>query len=235
MGFVASVFQPSTLRLDLLARRRVDHVVVVGGDLLVQALGRMRQQVPVLVQGTALHRHAIPHGGDRGLKPGRAVDNEEFGTAQPTADEIVEHSTPGFGALAAHTLDREQHFLTIRTHADDDQQRDGGRLAVEPYPHHGAVEDQSHDRFFGQRAGIQRCSRTSRTLADRFKTIWLLASALNPEVADLAPYDPAFTAHDEEHGITYMHMLNSFQLRPSTLSAIYIATIPGSARSMKWP
>ena len=27
---------------NLLARRRIDHVAVVGGDLLVQALGRMR-------------------------------------------------------------------------------------------------------------------------------------------------------------------------------------------------
>jgi hypothetical protein len=36
-------------RLDLLARGRVDHVVVVGRDLLVQALGRVRQQVAVLV------------------------------------------------------------------------------------------------------------------------------------------------------------------------------------------
>src|SRR5581483_1605308 len=145
MGFVASVFQPSTLRLDLLARRRVDHVVVVGGDLLMQALGRMRQQVPVLVRGTALHRHAIPHGGDYSLKPWRAVDNEEFGTAQAAPDEIVEQDTPGFGTLATHTLDREQYFLTVRTHADDNQQRYRGRLAVEPHAHHSAVEDQSHD------------------------------------------------------------------------------------------
>ena len=36
---------------DLLARRRVDHVVVIGGDLVMQALGRMRQQVAVLVHG----------------------------------------------------------------------------------------------------------------------------------------------------------------------------------------
>jgi hypothetical protein len=36
-------------RLDFLARRRVENVVVIGGDLLVQALGRVRQQVAVLV------------------------------------------------------------------------------------------------------------------------------------------------------------------------------------------
>jgi hypothetical protein len=40
--------------LDLLARRRIDHVVVVGGDLVVQTLGRMRQKVAVLVDRAAL-------------------------------------------------------------------------------------------------------------------------------------------------------------------------------------
>ena len=54
-------------RFDLLARRRVDHVVVLGGDLLVQALGGVRQQVAMLVHCAALHRHAVPHRGDRGL------------------------------------------------------------------------------------------------------------------------------------------------------------------------
>jgi hypothetical protein len=107
----------------------------------MQALGRVRQQVAVLVDRAALYWHAIPHDGDRSLQPGRAIDDEELGPPQPTADKIVEHGTSGFGALAAHTLDREQHFLTVRTHADDDQQRDGGRLAVEPHAHHGAVED----------------------------------------------------------------------------------------------
>ena len=31
--------------LTLLTRRRVDHVAVVGGDLLAQPLGRMRQKI----------------------------------------------------------------------------------------------------------------------------------------------------------------------------------------------
>src|SRR6202008_482886 len=87
-------------RLDLLARRRVDHVVIVGGDLLMQAFGRMRQQVAVLVDRAALYWHAIPYDGDRSLKPWCAIDNEELGPLQPTPDEIVEHGTPGFGALA---------------------------------------------------------------------------------------------------------------------------------------
>jgi hypothetical protein len=64
------------------ARRRVDHVVVIGGDLPVQALGCMRQEVAVLVDRAALHRYAVPHGGNRAIEPGCAVDDEELGPPQ---------------------------------------------------------------------------------------------------------------------------------------------------------
>ena len=83
---------------DLLRRRGVDHVGVVGGDLVVQALGRVGQQVPVLVDRAALHRHAVPDGGDRLLQPRRAVDDEELGPAQAALDEVVEDGAPGLGA-----------------------------------------------------------------------------------------------------------------------------------------
>ena len=49
-----------------------------------------------------------------------------------------------------------RHFLAVGAHADDDEQRDRGRFAVEPDAHHGAVENEPHDRFIGQRAGIPR-------------------------------------------------------------------------------
>src|SRR5262249_30033675 len=48
-------------RLDLLARLGVDHVVVVGTDFLMQPLGRMRQQIAMLVNCAALHRDVAPH------------------------------------------------------------------------------------------------------------------------------------------------------------------------------
>jgi len=32
---------------------------------------------------------------------------------------------------------------------------------------------------------------------------------LNPDVADLAPSDPALTAYDEQHAITYIRMLDA--------------------------
>jgi hypothetical protein len=31
----------------------------------------------------------------------------------------------------------------------------------------------------------------------------------NPDVADLAPSDPALTAYDEEHAVTYLRMLDA--------------------------
>ena len=55
---------------DRFGRGRIDHVGVVGGDLVMQALGGMGEQVPVLVNRAPLHRHAVPDGGQRILDPG---------------------------------------------------------------------------------------------------------------------------------------------------------------------
>src|SRR5262249_42467788 len=44
--------------LDLLSGSGINHVGVVRGDLLVQTLRRMRQQVSMLVDRTPLYRHA---------------------------------------------------------------------------------------------------------------------------------------------------------------------------------
>ncbi len=96
----------------------------------MQALWGMREKVSVLVNRAALDR--------------RAVDDEELGSPQPALDEIVEDSAPGLGALATHALDREQHLLAVRAHAEDNEQRDGGRFAVEPHTNDGAVEDALH-------------------------------------------------------------------------------------------
>jgi hypothetical protein len=41
-------------RLDLFARRGVDQIVIVGGDLLVQALRRVGQEVAQIVNGATL-------------------------------------------------------------------------------------------------------------------------------------------------------------------------------------
>src|SRR5215216_2434164 len=43
-------------RVDFLRRGTVDHIVVVGSDLIAQALRRMRQPLPLLADRAALHR-----------------------------------------------------------------------------------------------------------------------------------------------------------------------------------
>lgn len=114
----------------------------------------MREQIPVLVNGAALHRHAVPDGGGGLVEPRRAIDDQELGAPQPAPDEIIEHRAPCLSALAAHALDRQQDLLAVRAHAEDNQQRDGGSLAVEPHANDGAVEDQAHNWLPGQRAGV---------------------------------------------------------------------------------
>jgi hypothetical protein len=63
---------------DLLGRRGVDHVGVIGGDLLVQALGRVAEQVAILVNRAPLNGHAVPDCDDRLLQPCCAVYDQEL-------------------------------------------------------------------------------------------------------------------------------------------------------------
>ena len=53
-----------------------------------------------------------------------------------------------------NVLDGQQHLLAVLTHAEHNQEHDRGGLAIEPDPHHGAIEDQADDRLVRQRAGI---------------------------------------------------------------------------------
>ena len=75
-------------RFDLFACVRVDHIFIVGADLVMQALGGVREQITVLMHGAPLHRHAIPNSGNRALKPRAAINDEELGPPQATLDEI---------------------------------------------------------------------------------------------------------------------------------------------------
>src|SRR5260221_4342439 len=104
-------------RFDLFSRCRIDHSVVVVGDFLMQALGGVREEITVLMHGAPLHRHAIPNGGNRALKPRAAIDDEQLGPPQAALDEIIEHGAPSLGTLAAHLLDRQQNLLAVLAHA----------------------------------------------------------------------------------------------------------------------
>ncbi len=57
-------------------------------------------------------------------------------------------------SFPAHGLDRQQHLLAVRPHAERDEKRDRGRLPVEPNARDSAVEDQPDDRLLGERAPI---------------------------------------------------------------------------------
>src|SRR5271154_2192217 len=112
----------SAMLFDLFRRFRVDHFVVVLGNLVMQALRGVGKEITMLMHGASLHRHAIPNGGDRALEPRAAIDDEELGPLQAPPDEIVEDRAPGLGALAAHLFDRQEHFLTVLANPDDNEQ-----------------------------------------------------------------------------------------------------------------
>src|SRR3954451_23189632 len=110
----------------------------------VQPIRRLRSDG---VDDAALSGHIGPERGERLLQAGRPIDDHELRCLQASGHEIVQDRPPGRLALAAHVFDRQQHLLPILAHAEHDQQRDRGRLAVEPHPHHRAVEDEADDRL----------------------------------------------------------------------------------------
>jgi hypothetical protein len=120
----------------------------------MHALRRVRQQISMLMNGTALDRYAVPNGGNRFLQSRRAVDDQERRPPQTAPDQTIKNGTPSFGRFPAHVLDREQHLLAVGAHANDHEQRDRRGFAIEPDANDCAVEDQPHNRLIGQRTGV---------------------------------------------------------------------------------
>src|SRR6516164_4389791 len=120
----------------------------------MQALRRVGEQIAVLVDGAALGGDIIPQRSQCLLQPGPAVDNQKLRLAQPALDQIVENGAPRRAGLAAHALDRQQHLLAVLANPEPDQEHNRGGFAVEPNPHHGAVEDQADDRLVSERAHV---------------------------------------------------------------------------------
>ena len=81
--------------LDPAARRGVDHVAVVVRDFLVQALGRVGEEIAMLVHGAALDSHVGPQRRRHRLfEARRAVDDDlRSGVCNSAPDEIVEQRT----------------------------------------------------------------------------------------------------------------------------------------------
>src|SRR4051812_19009944 len=104
-----------TSLLDLLGCGGVDHVGVVSRDLVVEALGRMGEQVAVLVHRAALRRNPLPDRRESLLQARRSIHNDEGWPAQLARDKIVEHRPPGGLRLSAHVLDRPMFLTASRT------------------------------------------------------------------------------------------------------------------------
>ena len=97
------------------------------------------------VNRAPLGRHRRPKRGQRLLQAGRAVDDQELRGPQPAGDQVIEHGPPCRLALPAHGADGQQHLLPVPAHAEDHQQRDRGRLPIQPDPHDGAVQNEADD------------------------------------------------------------------------------------------
>ena len=106
------------------------------------------------VNRAALRRHVRPQGRQRPLQPGSAVGDQEVRRAQAMGNQVVEDAAPRRLALPPHILHRQQQLLPVPAHAEHHQQRDVRRLAVQPHPHDGAVQDQPHHVLTGQVAPI---------------------------------------------------------------------------------
>src|SRR5712672_232769 len=92
-------------RFDLLRRRGVDHVVVIRGDLVMQALGGMGEQVPVLVDRAALDGHAVPDGDDGLVAPRRAIDAATTTLPPAASPKCSSSSRPTLTCSAAMTAE----------------------------------------------------------------------------------------------------------------------------------
>src|SRR5208282_3264016 len=61
-----------------------------------------------------------------------------------TLHHVLEQRPPSRFTLATHVAQRQQRLLAVATDAERHQHREAGGLAIEPDPHHRAVEDQAH-------------------------------------------------------------------------------------------
>jgi hypothetical protein len=99
-------------RRNLVGRGSIDHLGAVGGDLVMQALGCMRQQVAMFVNRAPLDRHVVPDRRNGLLQSRRAVNDEELRPPQATRDEVIKNRTPGFGpsGALAQTATSDKHI-----------------------------------------------------------------------------------------------------------------------------
>jgi len=117
-----------------------------GADGPPQPSGRLRTD---RANGAPLRGHIGPQRRKGALQTCGPVHDQELRCAQATSNQIVEHAAPRRLALTSHVAHREQHLLPVAAHAEHHQERDRGRLPVQPDPHDRAVQDQADNRLPG--------------------------------------------------------------------------------------
>ena len=102
-------------RLDLLRGLGVDHVGVVGRDLLMQPLRRVGQEVAMLVNRAALWAGTAGQSAASAFsRPAAPSVIRNSGVPQPAGDEVIEHGPPGRLALPAHVRIASSTFCPSR-------------------------------------------------------------------------------------------------------------------------
>ena len=104
----------------------------------------------MLVHGAALDSHVGPQRRHRLFEARRAVDDDSSGVRNPRRTRSRRAAHADRLAFPAHALDREQHLLAVGARASATSSR-----SRSPFCRAGratAVEDQPHDRLFGERA-----------------------------------------------------------------------------------
>ena len=89
---------------DRLDRLGVDHVGVVGADLVVQLLWCMGKEVAMFMHRAPLNRHGGPEGGKGRLQARRTIDDQQVRGGELAGDQIVQEGAPRRFALAAHVV-----------------------------------------------------------------------------------------------------------------------------------
>jgi hypothetical protein len=142
-------------RRDLLARRRVDHVVVISGELLMQTFKDLSKQVPVLVNRASLHRYAVPDRRDGVLEPRGTVDDEELWPPQATFINVLESRRVKLRCSPPMVLTASSTFWpSARTPMTSSEMEVAWRSS--PHANDRAVKNEPDDRFIGQRLRVPR-------------------------------------------------------------------------------
>lgn len=146
-------------------------------QFVVQALGGMRQEVPVLVNRTAVDGQVLaPKHHKRGFEAGSAVAALAYPDRRGTGSKPL--------CSRRHVPDRQKHFRSVTARRSRPAPRYLGPYGPAGLDH-GAVEDEPHDLFAGQIPGRPGLQSTFTLRHVRLTTSFLTAPSNRPNSARL--------------------------------------------------